>query len=395
MRMRSFAATLFVLGGVWASNLPTTAARWADADEPATTSSMRDDPVATLNAGLQAGQAALKLGGREGYLLSVLDRLNVPLESQVVTFSQASLHGSVISDMYPRAIYFNEDVAVAWAPGAPTIEVVAHSPRRGLVFYSLDQSADTTPLFKEESRCLTCHKSARTLDVPGLMVLSTPIGSSTPVVTDHRSPLRERWGSWYVTGLSRRWKHEGNRIGQGWLESLHDQFELEGYPTLHSDIVALMVLEHQTRLTNLITRARTLHASRGMTSETLAAIDELADYMLFVDEAPLPERIIGTSGYTQWFSARGPKDEKGRSLYQLDLKHRLFAYPLSYMIYSAVFDSLPGEVKTSVYARVNALLEAPPRGERYPHLTATSRKAVLEMLEATKPDFAVYRKTLG
>lgn len=304
-----------------------------------------------------------------GSLLSVLKALNVPLESQIVTFSQASLHGPLISDMYPRAIYFNDEVAVAWTPRAPTIEVIAYSPARGPMFYTVDRSSAAAPTFKEETSCRTCHVSSRTLGVPGPFMLSSPIDSPTSLVTDHRTPLRQRWGSWYVTGLSRRWKHQGNRIGQGWLESLYDQFDTTGFPTLHSDMAALMVFEHQARVTNLITRART----------DPGAIDELVNYMLFVDEAEIPERIVSTSGFAEWFSKRQPQTADGRSLFQLDLRDRLFRYPLSYMIYSRVFDSLPRVVKSAVYARL-AVASSDP-----------DRKAALDILESTKPEFAKYR----
>ncbi|MBI4263301.1 MAG: hypothetical protein HY657_02900 [Acidobacteria bacterium] len=351
------------------------------------------DPVVELNRALRTGRATLGFGPRHGYLPSVLDLLGVPRASQVVTFSQASLHGPLISDMYPRAIFFNDDVAVAWVPGAPTIEVAAYSPARGPVFYTLAQSTRQIPQFEEDAACLACHQSPRTLDVPGLLVLSSPIGSSTGVVTDHRTPLRERWGSWYVTGLSRRWRHDGNRLGQGWLVSLYDQFDTRGYPALYSDIVALMVLEHQTRLTNLITRAAAAYRTPEIVpfsmSETVA---ELVDYMLFVDEAEIPERIIGTSGYAEWFSARAPTDAMGRSLYQLDLKNRLFQHPLSYMIYSRAFEALPEAVKAEVYARIAEVLSG-ANPSRYRHLTHEDRQALLEILDATKPEFAAYRPT--
>ena len=41
------------------------------------------------------------------------------------------------------------------------------------------------------------------------------------------------------------------------------------------------------------------------------------------------------------FAERGPRDAKGRSLRDLNLKTRLFEYPVSYMIYSEAFDNLP------------------------------------------------------
>ena len=74
--------------------------------------------------------------------------------------------------------------------------------------------------------------------------------------------------------------------------------------------------------------------------------------MLFRDEARLTDRIKGTSSFASDFAARGPRDSKGRSLRDFDLKTRLFRYPCSYLIYSRAFDSLPDEVKDHIYERL-------------------------------------------
>ena len=71
------------------------------------------------------------------------------------------------------------------------------------------------------------------------------------------------------------------------------------------------------------------------------AVNELVDYLLFVDEEPLTAAIRGTSGFAEKFAAQGPADRRGRSLRQLDLERRLLRYPCSYMIYSAAFGALP------------------------------------------------------
>ena len=69
-----------------------------------------------------------------------------------------------------------------------------------------------------------------------------------------------------------------------------------GYLTPYSDVVALMVLEHQAHATNLITRAGweyRLSRDRGawrasaLSPRVREAVDDLVDYFLFVDEAPL------------------------------------------------------------------------------------------------------------
>ena len=138
------------------------------------------------------------------------------------------------------------------------MEVIDFSTANGPEFYTVDQTQTAAPRLDRAHACETCHRSERTLGVPGLLVLSTPEAygggaNYQNMVTDHRTPLRERWGGWYVTGLSGGWRHRGNRIGQGWLESLWDQFDITGYPAAYSDIVALMMLEHQSRALNLVT----------------------------------------------------------------------------------------------------------------------------------------------
>ena len=83
--------------------------------------------------------------------------------------------------------------------------------------------------------------------------------------TDHRSPLAERWGGWYVTGRGGR--HLGNapvadrtlqdlRIEESNLNvtTLVDRFDTRAYLSPHSDIVALLVFDHQMRMMNLLTR---------------------------------------------------------------------------------------------------------------------------------------------
>jgi hypothetical protein len=86
--------------------------------------------------------------------------------------------------------------------------------------------------------------------------------------------------------------------------SLEGQFDLDGYLTPYSDIVALMVLEHQAHFANLVTRA-TWETRLGETMRIAEAAEALADYMLFVDEAKIPGGgIEGSSGFAEKFSAR-------------------------------------------------------------------------------------------
>jgi hypothetical protein len=168
---------------------------------------------------------------------------------------------------------------------------------------------------------------------------------------------------------------------------------MSGYMTPYSDIVALLTIEHQAHMMNLITRidweARIGAAEIGHPIEQTAA--EFVDYMLFVDEAPMPGPITGPSGFAKVFAAAGPRDHKGRSLRDIDLTHdRLMKYPCSYMIYSPAFDALPATAKSAIYARMWEILSGKDTNKRYDRLTAADRQAIVEILVDTKPDLPEY-----
>jgi hypothetical protein len=114
---------------------------------------------------------------------------------------------------------------------------------------------------------------------------------------------------------------------------------------------------------------------------------EVVDYLLFVDEAKLTDRVRGASGFAERFSKGSPRDQKGRSLYELDLSQRLMKYPCSYLIYSPAFEALPAESKAAIYARLSDVLTGKVTGARYQRLSAADRQAILEILRDTKPDF--------
>src|SRR5262249_3007598 len=156
-------------------------------------------------------------------------------------------------------------------------------------------------------------------------------------------------------------------------------------PSAQSDVVALMLLEHQSRMTNLITRvgwetrlalrahpaaARRPAATADLPPRVIEAVRDLVDYLLFVEEAPLPSPVAGWSAFTRQFSASGPTDQRGRSLRQLDLSTRLFRYPCSYMIYTPAFDALPTEAKRAIYERLWAILSGADRARLYARLSS-------------------------
>ncbi|HEY6347355.1 MAG TPA: hypothetical protein VIY49_38190 [Bryobacteraceae bacterium] len=346
--------------------------------------------ISTFNQAVERGAFTPSSEPTSGYLRSVLEYLGIPIESQMLVFSQSSFQAKLINQENPRAIYFNDDVALAWVRGASSIEAAAVDPATGTAFYRLENGSEK-PLFRRDDSCLSCHQSHRTVGVPGLFVLSTPPDSDRGgFVSDHRTPFTERWGGWYVTGLSRRFRHLGNRTGQGWLQSLYDQFDTSGYLTESSDIVALMTFEHQTQAINLLTRLSGVARTGESGPRFRDAVNSLVDYLLFIDEAALPSRIIPTSGFREKFEVAGPYDRRGRSLRQFDLSRRMMRYPCSYMIYSKAFDALPSSARQSVYARMWNILAGRSGEAMYARMPLADRQAVIEILRDTKSDLPRY-----
>ncbi|HMF98639.1 MAG TPA: hypothetical protein VKE96_30270 [Vicinamibacterales bacterium] len=374
------------------------------------------NPVRRLNDALVAGEARLEFDGDKGrgYLTAVLDALRVGAESQVLVFSETSNQATRINPAHPRAIYFNDRVAVGWVPGTEILELATQDAEQGVVFYTLAQKADAAPRFTHRTDCLLCHLTWDTLAVPGFTTISTFPMSDDPnayadgVVVDHRTPIADRWGGWYVTGRLVPSRHMGNvpvirpaatlsktRLPAPKLESVAPLLESpDVYPSRHSDIAALMVLNHQTQATNLLTwvgwETRVALADKTQFDRVDEAIRELVDYFLFVDEAPIGSPMAGASGFAERFAGLGPRDGAGRSLRQLDLITRLMRYPCSYMIYSEAFDALPSVARERIYDRLWKVLSGQDPDRRYAGLTAGDRRDVIEILRATRPGLPEY-----
>lgn len=397
------------------------------------------DPVAMLQQRLATGAVELKFDSKRGYLPALLEALRVPVSSQGLVFSKTSSQRDHTSPQTPRALYFSDDVSIGWVPDGPLIDLAAVDPNRGPIFYTLDQVSNSTPRFVRGTDCMQCHIGPKTLNVPGLVVQSIhtasngePLMTVEGFVNGHNSALEERWGGWYVTGTHAGASHLGNSfatnvarpepadLSQGNnVTDLRGRFDTSRYQSPHSDIVALLVLEHQVRMQNLITLANyetryareelaahsTLQFNSDLTKpgtpDTIAgtnsdwpqqriarAAERLLEYMLFRNETQLKGLVKGTSGFAAQFECSGPRDSKGRSLRQLDLKTRLFKYPCSYLIYSDAFDALPQEMKTYLWQRLRQILSGEDRSATYATMTPEDRQAVLEILLETKPEFA-------
>lgn len=389
--------------------------------------------VTKLQEKLERGEAVLHFDKEFGYLKSVLEALEVPPESQSLVFSKTSLQLRRISPHTPRAIYFRDDVYVGFCRAGDVMEFSAVDPALGAVFYTLDQrSPDKPPKFERQTEnCMVCHSSSRTEGVPGHLVRSLfvdqsgqPLLSAGSRTVNHTTPLENRWGGWYVTGEHGAQKHLGNFIAEKDVQpnkidnsaglnvtSLDKRFATEHFATPHSDIVALMVLEHQTMVHNCITAAnfatrqalayddemgKVLEKKPGERLESTTrriqiAGEKLIDALLFVEEAPITEPIRGTSGYAEAFAKQGPRDSHGRSLRDFDLTRRMFKYPCSYLVYSEAFDGLPQEMRDYVSRRLSEILSGQDAQKKFAHLSPSDRKAILEILKESKPSLFATR----
>ena len=379
-----------------------------------------EDPVARLARAVAGGSATFDYDDRFGYLPTLLDRLDIRTDSQVLVFSKTSFQADRISPRTPRAIYFNDDVAVGIAHATGVIELAALDPRRGAVFYTLDATRSTRPRFARPNGCLRCHHGAATLGVPGPYVGSVSTSATGrpdfrlgTVVTDHRTPFEERWGGWYVTGTHGATRHRANSLARnpaspaGLVEAANQNLttlvkfiDPANYLAPTSDLIALMTLEHQTHMVNLLTRAgwdARIAEHDGLLDEAEAAarrsgVEQIVRYMLFADEAALTNPFQGVSTFTETFPIRGPRDARGRSLRDFDLRRRLFRYPLSFMVYSAVFDGLPDPVRTPIHERLFEVLTGDAATDRFDRLSAADRRAILEIVRETKAELPEYWK---
>jgi hypothetical protein len=389
------------------------------------------NPVSQLEHRLETGTKRLAYEPGVGYLRALLHELKVPQSSQMLVFSRTSLQRHRITPQKPRAIYFNDDVYVGFCQHGDVLEITAVDPQLGSVFYSLDQKQTERPRFvRQTESCLLCHGSSQNQGFPGHLVRSVfPDGDGNPILSsgtyriDQTSPLTQRWGGWYVSGTSGKQTHLGNLIvrDKRQPEQIDNSAGLNvtdlsrccstrPYLTPHSDIVALMVLEHQTEMHNRITRANFLtrialyeeaefnkalgrpatYRSESTVSRIQNAGEPLVKYLLFSGEAKLTEKVQGTSTFAREFVQTGPRDRQGRSLRELDLQHRLFKYPCSYLIYSAAFDGLPDPVKDYVLKRLWDILNCRDKSADFTHLTAVDRRAILDILLQTKATLPGY-----
>ena len=388
------------------------------------------DPVARLQEKLNRGDIKLEFNAKNGYLEAVLKALDIPVSSQTLVFSKTSLQLDRIGPWAPRALYFNDDVYVGAVLDGPILEFASVDPGTGGVFYTMTQKQGAEPEFdRQGTTCLLCHNSSSTGGVPGFLVRSiypdrhgSAIASVGQDIATDQTPLKERWGGWYMSGTHSEpqslgnWKSPMltneissvktylsrlNVTSESPSTDLKSRFNVDSYLSPYSDVVALMVLTHQTNLHNLIlaTNQRARKAGyHGSVDERDSesvnsvgrAVEPLVRAMFFVNEAPLTGPMKGASEFASEFEDRGPRDRKNRSLRDFDLTRRLFRYPLSYLVYSDSFNALPEAARKYAYRRFREVLTGEDQRPEFAHLSASNRQAILEILIETKPDFAAF-----
>lgn len=375
--------------------------------------------IARLQEELDSGKRQLEWDEHLGYLPSLLQALKVPESSQMLVFSKTSFQRDRISPANPRAVYFGDDVYVGYVPGSPLLELSMADPKLGGVFYGFENVRTNRIQFVRTDNCLECHAGAKTMGVPGHLIRS--FATDERGVTDllsggelinHRTPLADRWGGWFVTGKHGSQIHRGNLIGaedltrqkqepnfagnKTTLADLPSRFDLSRYPVKTSDIVALMVMEHQSHMHNFLTRlnyeATIQLKAYGHCNYIKSPLEAFLRYLLFVEETPLTDPVQGSAEFVQEFQSTGPRDSKGRSLRDLELKTRMFRYPCSYLIQSESFHALPPELKTRIYHRLWAILSGEDEAPEWKRLTAADRQAIREILIDTQPDLPSYWK---
>lgn len=389
-----------------------------------------EDRVAKLIQLLDSKKTTITWDEDRGWLPSLLKELEVNTSSQTLVFSKTSQQHQKIDPTNPRAIYFNDDVYVGFVPRGDFLEIAAVDPVQGAVFYTLDQKKSANAVIKPASSiCLSCHETHRTQDVPGFLIRSVyPKSSGHPEFrfgsdsTDHRTNIVDRFGGWYVTGQHGSMRHRGNvfvdaaannqdaaldRESGANQKQLPFRVKTKNYLEPNSDIVALMIMEHQVQFHNFVTQASyetriALHQQTEMnrildepedyrsesTKRRIASVaNELVEYLLFKDEFQLSSPVSGTTAFQDDFQASAIRDSKGRSLRDLDLQTRLLKYPCSYLIYSESFQRLPQPVKSIVISKIKSVLSGDDTSEAFQHLSKGDRTSILEILEETHPLF--------
>ncbi len=369
-----------------------------------------NDRLARLHAAIDSGKATLDPSSDRAFLTSILKALEIPESSQILVFSATSLQSEIINPRNPRALYFNDDTYLGWVPGG-RVEVAAIDPEMGPMFYVYERfTPGRIPVPERSTRCFACHAGTATEYVPGLIaesVLVSMAGSSLQTFRHdeqgHQIPLEKRFGGWLLTGGHNLTRHEANVAGrsEGGKITRFDaspgrfsDLSLHLRPT--SDILPHLVHEHQLGFENRLFQLRYLarfrqHEGSGRLTDAAdkeidAKAADLARYILFADEAPLPSKgIEGDPDFIRDFQSHRVATRNGQSLKEFDLKTRLFKYRCSYMLHTDSWTQTPRELQERVYFHMAQGLKETGTPRDFSHLPVAERLAIRSILKETLP----------
>lgn len=382
---------------------------------------LASDPATLLAKDLADGRVRLKATTPLERVKEILTLLKVPEESQILVFSKTSKQNSLITPWNPRALFFSENAYVGYVPGGD-LEIISHDPVLGPVFHLVDLGNEKNGprMVRNTGQCLSCHGTARTLDVPGVLVRSVyPDADGRPLLehggfeVDATTPLEKRWGGYYVTGNSSL-PHLGNeKFTAGsppddpqpapGMDTVVGKVDASKYPKATSDIVALLVLEHQCKVYNLMTAASYRYKRASWMAKAFNANADpdqgsagsmadqdaiaIADALLFKEAATLGDGVEGDESFQETFTKRFPKTKEGDSLAEFHLGSKLFMNRCSYMVYSQTFESLPPRIRKAVATRLHSILEAPEPKPGYEYLQKPERDRIIAILKETWPAY--------
>lgn len=353
------------------------------------------DPIRQI----QQGQLKLTYHPTRGYLDDLLKVLKISPTSQVLVWSKSSLQTDFIGRKTPRAMYFNERVYVGWSPGAPDLEILSIDPVRGPQLYSVSNKKGAKPAFKEEmALCMRCHAGQDGRPIR-LLAQSTMVPESgyprafaSTINVTSKTPFAQRWGGWYVSGTHGSMRHMGNAVSTGTDEdpkldtakganvtNLTKFFNTKPYLTPHSDLAALMVLDHQILVHTVL--ARTHADLKDMRAVTPEDVEPLVKALLCVGEAKLTAPVKGVSGFDAIYGKESP-------LHALDLRTRLFRLSCSPLVYSDAFRALTPVVREQVWKRVAEVLS----GDDLPSVPKGIRAELDSVLRKTVDEYKAVAK---
>ena len=419
--------SLLVLAGIYGMTTASASAQaQPDYEQPPVSysASTPNDAMVRLQKRVASGELAFA-GSEQRVLQTLLTALDVPVESQLLVFSRTSLQRGRIRPERPRALYFSDSAYVGWVPGG-LIEI---DPQLGPVFYTFDipSASGVPPKIERDTDCLRCHGGTFVRDIPGVFARSVfPDESGEPLlrhgtlVVEDDTPFEQRWGGWYVTGYQGQIDHRGNVQGseagdqlvfhtsRERPEELSTFFDPSPYLRPRSDVVALLVFEHQLTMQNSLTRAGMVcrkmtayqHGLQKAFKEPItdepaydsvksvfsSSAQDVVDRLLFRNAAPLPEGVTGHEAFRTAFSHAGPRSTAGHSLRDFQLRDRIFASRCSYLIYSESFRALPETLKTRVLDRLQDALRSRDPKDRYAYLSGDEKQRIYDILIGTHPD---------